>query len=108
VTKPTTLICRLESDDDYEPDALLHHALRQRLDAGFLESLAALEEALPVSLARGTYAPPYNWRFAHFRGLNSIIGLEQTHYDEIMGVQLLLILQAPPPEPVQTAITSTW
>jgi hypothetical protein len=57
---------------------------------------------------RGTYASPYNWRFAHFRGLNSLIALEQTYYDPIMGVQLMLLLQPLPSEPRRSAITAGW
>jgi hypothetical protein len=108
VTKPTTLFCRLDAHDDYEPDALQEAALRRTFDERFVHSLEQLRRRFPQSLALGTYASPYNWRFAHFRGLNSLIALEQTYYDPIMGVQLMLLLQPLPSEPRRSAITAGW
>ncbi len=108
VTDPTSLICRLECDDAYERDALLEEPLRRRFDSAFTQWSDALSAHFPVVLAHGIYEAPYNWRFVHFQGLNAIIALEQTYYDPIMGVQLLLILQRLPPEPLTAAITSNW
>jgi hypothetical protein len=107
VTKPTTLLCRLDSSDDYEPDALLEGPLRRRFDDNFLSALFFLNAKFPL-LLNGTYAAPYDWRFAHFQGLNSLIALEQSYYDPIMGVQLLLLLQPLSPVPARTAISAAW
>lgn len=106
VTKPTTLICRLDSDDDYEPENLLRGRVRERFDLNFEQSTTQLTRLFPTRVAEGTYAPPFDWRFAHFQGLNSLIALEQTHYDPVMGVQLILLLQ--PARRVDGAVTSTW
>jgi|KBSSwiStaDraftv2_1062776.scaffolds.fasta_scaffold00220_41 hypothetical protein len=108
VMKPTTLICRLDQDDDYDPDDLLKDALRRKFDASFEQSLAALRVGFPASFTEGVYESPYHWRFAHFQGLRSIIALEQSDYDPSMGVQLVLLLQPLPPKPHRSAITSTW
>ena len=108
VTKPTTLICRLDGNDDYDADDLRKGPLRQRFDATFDEALTALRACFPSSLAEGTYEKPYNWRFAHFQGLRSLIALEQSDYDPIMGVQLVLVLQPLPAKPRRSAITAEW
>ena len=108
VTEPVTLICRLEQDDDYEPDDLLEGALRDRFNASFEKALTALRATFPSAIAEGTYESPYNWRFAHFQGLRSIIALEQTDYDPIMGAQLVVLLQPLPRKRHQSAISSTW
>src|SRR5689334_22267673 len=108
VTKPTTLICRLEGDDEYDADDLRKGALRRRFDASFDQALTALRACFPVALTEGTYEKPYNWRFAHFQGLRSVIALEQSDYDPIMGVQLILLLQPLPSKPHRTAITASW
>ena len=105
--EPTTLICRLECDDAYEPDALREGPLRQRFDSAFTESLRVLSAHFPKAPTRGRYAAPYDWQFAHFEGLNSVVALEQTHYDEVMGVQLLLLLQQGA-APSGSAITAAW
>ncbi|HEX2452639.1 MAG TPA: hypothetical protein VHI99_03005 [Vicinamibacterales bacterium] len=42
VTKPTTLFCRLDAHDDYEPDALQEAALRRTFDERFVHSLEQL------------------------------------------------------------------
>jgi len=108
VTKPTTLICRLDQDDEYDADELRKGDLRRRFDANFDQSLAALRAAFPTLLTEGTYERPYKWRFAHFQGLRSVIALEQSDYDPAMGVQLVLLLQPLPPKPHRSAITSKW
>lgn len=108
VTKPTTLICRLVQDDAYETDALLEPALRQTFDAAFEQALAALRECFASPITEGTYERPYKWRFAHFRGLRSVIALEQTDYDPIMGVQLVVVVQPLPARRHRSAITSEW
>lgn len=109
VTKPTTLICRLEQDDAYDADDLLEDgALRRKFDASFEQSLAALRSCFPSASSEGTYEKPYKWRFAHFQGLNSVIALEQSDYDPQMGVQLVLVLQPLPRKPHRSAITSKW
>jgi len=41
-------------------------------------------------------------------GLNTLIALEQTHYDPIMGVQLVLVLQPLAAEPPRSAISAEW
>jgi hypothetical protein len=107
--KPMTLICRLEQDDEYDPDEMLEDdELRTKFDASFEQSLAALRSCFPVALSEGTYEKPYKWRFAHFQGLNSVIALEQSDYDPQFGVQLLLVLQPLPRKPHRSAITSKW
>jgi hypothetical protein len=108
VTKPITLLCSLDSHDTYEPEALLEGSLRKEFDQNFLKSAELLSSKFPHSLASGTYQPPYNWRFAHFQGLNSLVALEQSYYDPVMGVQLLLLLQPLTPVPVRSAITAAW
>ena len=109
VMKPATLICRLEQDDEHDADDLLEDdALRRKLDASFEQSLAALRSCFPSVLTEGTYEKPYNWRFAHFQGLNSVIALEQSDYDPQFGVQLVLVLQPLPRKPHRSAITSKW
>jgi len=108
VTKPTTLFCRLDARDDYEPEALRDGPLRLTFDAHFVHSLERLRARFPRSLAQGTYGSPYNWRFAHFQGLNSLVALEQTYYDPIMGVQLVLLLQPLPSELPRLPITAAW
>jgi len=108
VTKPTTLIGRLVQDDAYEADALLESALRQTFDLSFEQALTALRECFSSPITEGTYEPPYEWRFAHFQGLRSVIALEQTEYDPIMGVQLVVVLQPLPPKRHRSAITSEW
>jgi hypothetical protein len=108
-TKPITLICRLEQDDEYDADEMLEDAeLRREFDASFEQALAALRPCFPTALAEGTYEKPYKWRFAHFQGLNSVIALEQSEYDPQFGVQLVLVLQPLPRKPHRTAITSEW
>lgn len=107
--KPITLICRLEQDDEYDPDEMLEDdALRRRFDERFEQALAALRSCLPDALTEGTYEKPYKWRFAHFQGLNSVIALEQSDYDPEYGVQLVLVLQPLPRKPHRSAITSKW
>ncbi len=109
VTKPVTLICRLEQDDEYDADDLLEDAgLRQKFDASFDEALVALRACFPAVLTEGTYEKPYKWRFAHFQGLNSVIALEQSDYDPQFGVQLLLVLQPLPRKPHRSAISAKW
>jgi hypothetical protein len=109
VMKPTTLICRLEQDDEHDADDLLEDAaLRRKFDASFEQSLAALRSCFPAALTEGTYEKPYQWRFAHFQGLNSVIALEQSDYDPQFGVQLVLVLQPLPRKPHRSAITSKW
>ena len=93
VTKPTTLLYLLDGHDDYEPEALLEGELRHRFDANFLEAEAGVRARFPELLESGTYDPPHNWRYSHFKGVNSRIALEQSFYDPVMGVQLLLLLQ---------------
>lgn len=107
--EPITLICRLEQDDEYDPDEMLEDdELRRTFDASFEEALAALRSIFPTALTEGTYEKPYKWRFAHFQGLNSVIALEQSDYDPQFGVQLLLVLQPLPRKPHRSAITSKW
>lgn len=107
--KPTTLICRLEQNDAYDCDELLEdEALRRKFDASFEQSLAALRSSFPAALAERTYEKPYQWRFAHFQGLNSVIALEQSDYDPQFGTQLLLVLQPLPRKPHRSAITAKW
>jgi len=109
VTKPTTLICRLEQDDEYDADDLLEDEdLRNDFDASYEQSLTALRASFPTALNEGVYEKPYKWRFAHFQGLNSVIALEQSDYDPQFGVQLVLVLQPLPPKPHRSAITSKW
>jgi hypothetical protein len=108
VTKPSTLICRLDSHDDYEPAALRSGALRDRFDANFARSRDLIASLFPVALAERTYAAPHNWRFVHFAGESSLIALEQTYYDPVMGVQLLLLVQPLPAAPSESPVTSTW
>jgi hypothetical protein len=108
VTKPTTLFCCLDAHDDYEPDTLRDGPLRRSFDENFLRSAEMLRSRFPRSPTSGIYASPYNWQFAHFQGLNSLIALEQTYYDPIMGVQLILLLQPLPLEPSRTAVTASW
>jgi hypothetical protein len=110
VTEPTTVLCCLDSQDDYEPDALLKGALRRAFDQNFFACVELLRSRFPRSLGAGTCEPPYNWRFAHFQGLSSRIALEQSDYDPIMGVQLLLLLQPLPAEPARStsAISAAW
>jgi len=108
VTKPVTLLCSLDAHDSYEPEALLDGSLRLTFDENFLRSAELLSSQFPQMLAHGTYAPPYNWRFAHFEGRNSLIALEQSYYDPVMGVQLLLLLQPLSPVPARTAISAAW
>lgn len=106
--QPTTLICRLEEDTDYDADDLLERGPRRKFDASFEKALAALRACFAAPLIEGTYEAPYHWRFAHFQGLRSVIALEQSDYDPAMGVQLLLLLQPIPDQPHQTAISSAW
>lgn len=106
--KPTTLICRLEPDNDYDADDLLKRAVRRRFDASFEKALATLRACFGSPSSEGTYEPPYNWRFAHFQGLHSVVALEQSDYDPAMGVQIVLLLQPSPDQPHQAAITSDW
>jgi hypothetical protein len=108
VTKPTTLFCCLDAHDDYEPEALRDGPLRRSFDENFLRSAEMLRSRFSRSPTSGIYASPYNWHFAHFQGLNSLIALEQTYYDPIMGVQLILLLQPLPLEPSRTAVTASW
>jgi len=108
VTKPVTLLCSLEAHDSYEPEALLDGSLRLTFDENFLHSAEALSSQFSQLLAHGTYAPPYDWRFAHFEGRNSLVALEQSYYDPVMGVQLLLLLQPLSPVPARTAISAGW
>jgi hypothetical protein len=108
VTRPVTLLCSLDSHDDYEPAALLDGSLRKGFDENFMRSAELLNAQFPEILTSGTYAPPYNWHFAHFQGLNSLVALEQSYYDPVMGVQLLLLLQPLTPVPARTAISAAW
>ncbi|MFC4314071.1 hypothetical protein ACFPN2_33670 [Steroidobacter flavus] len=109
VTKPTTLICRLQLDDEYDSEDLLEDRdLRRQFDASFEQSLAALRSCFPAALIEGTYEKPYKWRFAHFQGMNSVVALEQSDYDPQMGTQLVLLLQPLPRKPHRSAITSKW
>jgi len=108
-TKPTTLICRLVQDDEFDPDEMLEDAeLRRDFDASFEQVLAELRSSFPTALTEGTYEKPYKWRFAHFQGLNSVIALEQSDYDPQFGVQLVLVLQPLPRKPHRSAITAKW
>jgi hypothetical protein len=108
-TKPTTLICRLEQDDEYDPDEMLEDdELRRRFDERYEQALAVLRACFPPALTEGIYEKPYKWRFAHFQGLNSVIALEQSDYDPQYGVQLVLVLQPLPRKPHRSAITSKW
>jgi hypothetical protein len=108
-TKPISLICRLEQDDEYDSDEMLEDdALRRKFDASFEQSLATLRSSFPSVLNEGTYEKPYKWRFAHFQGLNSVIALEQSDYDPQFGVQLVLVLQPLPRKPHRSAITAKW
>ena len=108
-TKPTSVICRLEQNDEYDADDLLEDTdLRREFDASFEQALAALRSCFPVALTEGTYEKPYKWRFAHFQGLNSVIALEQSDYDPQFGVQLVLVLQPLPRKPHRSAITAQW
>ena len=107
VTEPTTLICRLECDDEYEPAALLGSPLRASFDDAFAHAASLLSSHFP-EVARRRYAAPHDWRFAHFQGPSSLIALEQTHYDPEMGVQLLLLVQQPRAANLGSAITATW
>lgn len=109
VTTPTTVICRLEQNDKYDPDEMLEDdELRRKFDASFEQALAALRACFAPVLNEGTYEKPYKWRFAHFQGLNSVIALEQSDYDPQYGVQLVLVLQPLPRKPHRSAITSKW
>lgn len=108
VTEPTTLICRSVQDDAYEADALLESALRQAFDSSFEQALAALRECFSSPITEGTYEWPYKWRFTHFHGLRSVIALEQTDYDPVMGVQLVIVIQPLPSKRHRSAITSAW
>jgi hypothetical protein len=108
VTKPATLICALETDEEHDDDDFLKRALRRKFDGSFDKALAALRECFGSPLREGTYEPPYNWRFAHFEGSNSVIALEQSDYDPAMGVQIVLVVQPLPAQPHQTAITAEW
>jgi len=108
VTQPTTLICRLVQDDAYEADALLKKALRQTFDASYEQALMALRDCFAAPITEGTYERPYKWRFAHFQGLRSVIALEQTDYDPIMGVQLVIVVQPLPLKRHRSAITAGW
>lgn len=110
LTVPTTVICRLDAFEDDEPEALLEAQIRRDFDETFERALQVLQAHFDRSLGGGTYEPPFEWRYAHFEGLNSIIALEQTAHDPVMGVQLLLLLQ---PRSLETPgagmpITSTW
>lgn len=108
-TKPTTVICRLAQDDEYDPDEMLEDdELRRRFDERFEQALAVLRSCFSDASTEGTYEKPYKWRFAHFQGLNSVIALEQSDYDPEYGVQLVLVLQPLPRKPHRTAITSKW
>ncbi len=108
-TQPISLICRLVQEDDYDPDEMLEDdELRREFDASYEHSLAALRSSFATTLAEGTYEKPYQWRFAHFQGVNSVIALEQSDYDPQFGVQLLLVLQPQPRKPHRSAITSKW
>jgi hypothetical protein len=98
----------LEQDDDYEADDLLEGALRDRFNASFEQAFTALRATFPSFITEGTFEPTYNWRFAHFQGLRSIIALEQSDYDPIMGAQLVVILQPLPRKRHESAISSTW
>lgn len=107
--KPVTLICKWEQDDEYDADDMLDDDdLRREFDASFEQALAALRASFPVVLTEGTHEKPYKWRFAHFQGLNSVIGLEQSDYDPQFGVQLVLVLQPLPRKPHRSAITAKW
>ena len=108
VTRPVTLLCSLDSHDTYEPEALLDGALRPMFDENFVRAAVLLSLQFPQMLASGTYAPPYNWHFVHFEGRNSLVALEQSYYDPVMGVQLLLLLQPVTPVPPRTAISAAW
>ena len=110
VTEPTTVICCLDSHDDYEPESLLEGELRRRFDQNFFACIEVLRSRFPHPLDAGTYEPPYNWRFAHFQGRRSRIALEQSYYDPILGVQLLLLLQPLPAEAdlSGSAISASW
>jgi len=108
VTRPVTLLCSLDARDAYEPEALLDGSLRLTFDEEFLQSAELLSSQFPQVMAHGTYAPPYNWRFAHFEGRNSLVALEQSYYDPVMGVQLLLLLQPLTPVPARSAISAAW
>jgi hypothetical protein len=107
VTSPITLLCRLDAQDDCEPEALRNTPLRHSFDDSFLRTAELLTLRFRA-LGRGTYETPYDWQFAHFLGLNTIIGLEQTYYDPIMGVQLLLLLQPSLAEVPTSPITARW
>ncbi len=107
ITKPTTLICRLECDDQYEPEALLGSPLRARFDSIFTEAASQLSSHFP-EINRGHYAAPYDWQFVHFEGPSALVALEQTHYDPEMGVQLVLLVQQPRPANLRSAITVAW
>lgn len=110
VTEPTTVLCCLDAHVDYEPDALLEGELRRGFYQSFFACVEVLRLRFPRSLGAGTYEPPYNWRFAHFEGRSLRIALEQSDYDPIMGVQLLLLLQPLPAESdlSGSAISASW
>jgi len=91
-------------DDTYEAEALLESALRQTFDATFEQALTTLRECFSSPITEGTYEKPYNWRYAHFQGLRSVIALEQTDYDPIMGVQLVVVVQPLPSKRHRSAI----
>lgn len=108
-TKPITLICRLQQDDEHDADDLLEDdELRRTFDASFEQALAALRLCFSAALTEGTYEKPYQWRFAHFQGRNAVIALEQSDYDPQFGVQLVLLLQPLPRKPHRSAITAKW
>src|SRR5688572_9937014 len=71
VTKPTSVICWLELDEEHEADDFLKRGLRRKFDASFDTALATLRASFGAALSEGTDEPPYHWRFAHFQGLNS-------------------------------------
>jgi hypothetical protein len=112
VIDPVTLLCRLDDDDDddREPAALLDGELRRRFDVDFLTGARLLGSVFPESVGAATHHPPYHWRFAHFRGRNSRVALEQSDHDPLLGVQLLLILQPFPADPTSlgSAISAAW
>jgi hypothetical protein len=43
LTRPTTLLCRLDGHDDYEPEALVEGVLRRRFDANFVACAEVLK-----------------------------------------------------------------
>jgi len=107
VTTPTTLICRLACDDEYEPDALLDTPLRRSFDDLFQRAAATLKSRFAF-VGEGRSEPPFDWRYAHFQGVNACIALEQSYCDPIMGVQLLLLFQPASAVTAQAPITADW